>query len=543
MLRHALPIVALSLLSTPSFALPRNAPANLRSGANHHTGDDGFVDHLQREPKPGEDKLRMHEHFVAVRARLAAKHATRPELEAKRQKILAYLDRYIEQGTTPDNTHLPWSTPVFIDDKGTICAVGYLIEQSAGRPLAEKIATHHRYDFIEDIAKDMPEVRAWVEQSGFTLDELGQIQPGYPGPDVLQWRTWDLVKDTEIENGPYVNETMHGLIRNKRMQGLWTNRTAEDVVVGSGEFRNGRGTWTSTYANGMTLATGGYVANRPSGPWRFYHASGNLAAEGSFVRGQRSGAWRFYYDTKDKTPIATGKFLRSGYVTGTWKHYDATGALLASSVVATPSSWRRLPNQLFWSVGYLLDVVPGADKIQHQIHQGSIDGSQLRLDKLATADDQERVYFRYESDEVFDVDGYKLVPVDGGWRADDCKWSKARKRAARAGDLAKLHGLLFDGNDADTGEPTVATCQQGTRVSTERAARISTLVGSMKAVRAVSPKFIQQLALGDRDAQEEELSEDLMHVLAANMSLDIEWPHVDRRFIQVYETLPGYSRM
>ncbi|MEO7735099.1 MAG: hypothetical protein ABIY55_29355, partial [Kofleriaceae bacterium] len=71
-----------------SAALPPNAPATLRAGANHHTGDDGFVAHLGRAPRVGEEKLRMHEHFVAVRARLAARKATRPELEATRQQIL-----------------------------------------------------------------------------------------------------------------------------------------------------------------------------------------------------------------------------------------------------------------------------------------------------------------------------------------------------------------------------------------------------------------------------------------------------------------------
>src|SRR6476659_2669563 len=100
MLRHALPIALVTLASTASFALPPNAPRHLRTGANHHTGDDGFVAHQGHAPTPGEDeKLRMHEHFVAVRARLAAKPATRPELEARRQQILAHLDAYIAKGT------------------------------------------------------------------------------------------------------------------------------------------------------------------------------------------------------------------------------------------------------------------------------------------------------------------------------------------------------------------------------------------------------------------------------------------------------------
>jgi hypothetical protein len=72
-------------------------------------------------------------------------------------------------------------------------------------------------------------------------------------------------------------------------------------------------------------------------------------------------------------------------------------------------------------------------------------------------------------------------------------------------------------------------------VSQARAARIATLVGSMKEVRAASPAFVQQLLL-DPDA-----STDLTNVIASSMSLDIEWPHVDGRFIQVYKTLPGYA--
>jgi hypothetical protein len=508
-----------------SSALPPTAHHGLRPGANHHTGDDGFVAHLGREPRPGEEKLRMHEHFVAVRARLAARKATRPELEATRQKILSYLDDYIAKGTTPDNTHLPWRTPVFIDDQHTICAVGYLIEQSAGRPLAEKIAQQHRYDFIEDIAADMPEVQAWVEASGFTLDELGQIQPGYPGPDVLQWHEWMIAGETQIEDGAYDGEDGRGTFRHHKMEGTWVRETTEGVRLGTGRFHHGNGTWTSYFASGATLAEGTFVANVPDGAWRFYHESGNLAAEGSFAGGQRSGRWRFYYDTQAPTPIAVGRFAR-GYVAGTWRHYDVQGALLATSVVDTPASFRK-PDQLFWSIGYLVDIVPTSDHIEHHIHQGSIDGEAVRLDELATPDGQERLYLRGSSDDVFDAGGHKLVQLTRGWRADDCHWGQARKRAARTGDVSALHGLIFHATDE--------TCTTGVVVSRARAESITTLVHSMSEVRAVSPAFVKKVALG------EEAPEDLTNVIASNMSLDIEWPHVDRRFIEVFQTLPGYA--
>src|SRR5262245_47898614 len=229
-----LPAIALFLASGTSSALPPNAPPGLREGANHHTADDGFVAHQGREPRPGEERLRMREHFLAVRARLAAKPATRPDLEAKRKRILALLDAYIAKGTTPENDHLPWRTPVFIDDKGTICAVGYLIEQTAGRPLAESIASSHRYSFIEDIAKDMPEVRDWVAESGFTLDELGQIQPGYQGPDVLMWSP-GLFADAEdidkrITNGAWERDGLHGMLRKGKMEGVWMRVNEHDAV-------------------------------------------------------------------------------------------------------------------------------------------------------------------------------------------------------------------------------------------------------------------------------------------------------------------------
>jgi MORN repeat protein len=515
-----------------SLALPPNAPPGLRHGANHHTGDDGFVAHLGREPGPGDEKLRMHEHFVAVRARLAARKATRPELEAMRQKILAHLDAYIAKGTTPDNAHLPWRTPVFIDDDHTICAVGYLIEQTAGRALADKIAQDHRYDFIEDIARAMPEVRAWVEASGFTLDELGQIQPGYRGPEVLLWQVWHETEDTKIEDGAYEHATLVGAFRHHRMEGTWTRKTEDGVVLGLGQLHHGNGAWTSYFASGAKLAEGRYVHNKPDGAWRFYHESGNLAAEGNFLEGQRTGAWQFYYDAKEPTPIATGRFRNNGTIAGTWSHYDARGRLLATSVVNTPEQFHK-DHQLFWSIGYLVNIVPTADHIEHQIHQGSIDGDPIRLDMLATADGRDRIYVRDRGGEVFDVHGNKLVAVDGGWRADDCHWNKARKHAAQAGDVAALHGLIFAASDGTDG--TGDGCTTGGLVPEARAERIATLVGAMKEVRAASPQFLQKLALDG------EAPEDLTNVIASNMSLDIEWPHVDGRFIQVYKTLPGYA--
>ena len=134
----ALPL-SFAFVST-SDALPPGE-ARFREGANHKVGDDSFVERYGRAPGDGDrEALRMRTHLEHARARLAAAPPTRPELAARRAELLGYLGDYIAKGITPENTRLPWRTPVFIDDFDNICAVGYLIERSAGRALPERIA-------------------------------------------------------------------------------------------------------------------------------------------------------------------------------------------------------------------------------------------------------------------------------------------------------------------------------------------------------------------------------------------------------------------
>jgi hypothetical protein len=536
-----LPVMSVMVAAGTSAALPPNAPAHLRPGANHNTGDDGFAASQGRAPKAGEERLRMREHFLAVRAKLAAAKATRPELEAKRKKILGHLDAYIAKGTTPLNSHLPWRTPVFIDDDKTICAVGYLIEQTAGRAVADKIAETHRYSFIEDIARDMPEVAAWVAESGFTLEELGRIQPGYEGPDVLRWQdSYFVIRDGEnneikITDGTFAKKGLVGMMKKGRMDGAWVRKDDEGNVTGKGTFSNGSGPWTSFHANGQKLAEGAFTRNIPTGAWRFYHASGNLAAEGSFSAGQRAGAWSFYYDTAKPTLITAGKFAADGKVSGTWKHFDAQGKLLATTREDTPEAWTNTKQRpLFWNIGYLVDVVPGANRIQHQIHTGAMEGGDARLDALSL--DGERVYVK--KDRFFDGEGNQLVRMAGSWadawRADDCGWSGTRKKFARRGDASALNGLIYgDFYDDDK----VAACKPGALITGARAKKITAMVASMEEIRSASPAFMTKVALGEEVAEE-----DLPESLAASMTLDVTWPHVDGRFNDVYATLPGYAR-
>jgi hypothetical protein len=74
---------------------------------------------------------------------------------------------------------VPGRSPVFIDEKGRLCAVGYLIAGSAGRPLAERIDARHH---LADVRRmDVPAIDRWAERHGVTRRELAMIQPMYCG--------------------------------------------------------------------------------------------------------------------------------------------------------------------------------------------------------------------------------------------------------------------------------------------------------------------------------------------------------------------------
>ncbi|CAN5321079.1 hypothetical protein BH11MYX1_BH11MYX1_19430 [soil metagenome] len=527
-------IVGLWLAGTSSAQAPNTARA-FREGANHHLGDAAFVAEFGRPPTEHDEELRIRTHFLAVKELLASRSATRPELAANRAKLLAHFDDYIAKGTTPKNAHLPWRTPVFIDDEGTICAVGYLIEQSAGRLVAEKIASRHRYAYLEEIVAAMPEVQRWVEQSGFTLEELASIQPGYEGPDIARETGWTLASAT-IPDGEYARARVAGTIRHHHMQGMWSVTDGDGHVVGGGTFEHGAAAWYSLYADGTPMAAGRYVNDQPSGRWRFFHASGNLAAEGVLSHGSRDGRWRFFYDTPKHTELAVGRFDH-GWTIGTWRHFDADGKLLAVST-ATAADGR-----------FLLDVMPDRDRVDHQIDQQGNTGDHHRLDMMTRK--HEHIFVQEGVDAIYDQRGNELVHAGETWSARACGWSSERRRLARRGDISALHTLIMQDRFADR-----PGCEgAATGLSAERGSAIDTMLASVRAVRAQSPEFMTKVALGeatvhdatdpDADPEADLLGrgevEDLAKVLAANMTWYIEWPHIDGRFVAVYATLAGIT--
>ena len=133
------------------------------------------------------EQERIQTHLSYVEQLLRTAHATNltNNQQANRSFILDILQQYWTCGIFPTNRDYPDERkPCFIDADGNICAVGYLIEQTKGRQLAEDINAKHQYDFLLNMNE--PAIQAWADEYGLTLEECAMIQPTYGAPPAEQ---------------------------------------------------------------------------------------------------------------------------------------------------------------------------------------------------------------------------------------------------------------------------------------------------------------------------------------------------------------------
>ena len=154
---------------------------------NSVIGDESYVQIYGESPeKHTPDHIRIQTHLDYVEGVLRNRptnHLT-AEQKANRLKYLDLLNKYIALGEFPHNDGHPDNRrPTFVSENGHICAVGWLVKQTAGSEIIQEINREFKYDFIPDI--DHPVFLGWVEQSGFTIEELAMIQPMY-GPIVTE---------------------------------------------------------------------------------------------------------------------------------------------------------------------------------------------------------------------------------------------------------------------------------------------------------------------------------------------------------------------
>lgn len=157
---------------------------NKKNTVNPIIGDESYVMLTGTQPDQYSDeheRVKAHLSYVENKLREKSVEGLTEKQKQNREKVLNHLRDYWSNGAYPKNYDYPDERrPCFIDRDGTICAVGYLIEKTAGLEVAQKINEKHQYDFLLDMHE--PVIEAWAEENGFTMEECATIQPAYGSP-------------------------------------------------------------------------------------------------------------------------------------------------------------------------------------------------------------------------------------------------------------------------------------------------------------------------------------------------------------------------
>lgn len=211
-----------------------------------------------------------------------------------RAHLIELLDAYRVAGQFPLNHYRAERIPVFIDEHGTHCAVGYLMMRSGYEALAQRISHSDNYVWVKDI-KD-PEALAWQNYSGFTMEELKLIQGAYDWYPPNAWISPDKYETPQMPicTTAYFDENHNGEITLRKEERVWCKGE------GNGKVINGK--WEQNYA--------------PGKPW----------IKGYFINGQRSGEWEEYYP--GTTTLCRTESWRRNKLNGVRKRFDRQSKLV-----------------------------------------------------------------------------------------------------------------------------------------------------------------------------------------------------------------------
>lgn len=143
-------------------------------------GDISFLNRYHELPGDhASEQIRIQTHlsYVEQILRAASVHRLTRKQQRNREVVLGLLHNYWSTAVFPKNYDHPGRRPCFIDRDGNICAVGYLIEKTESRQLAEKINKKHQYAFLLDMKEEV--IRQWADKNGLTEEECAMIQPSY----------------------------------------------------------------------------------------------------------------------------------------------------------------------------------------------------------------------------------------------------------------------------------------------------------------------------------------------------------------------------
>lgn len=180
-MQKIIPILSVTLISILIFSFEK---IDNTQKINPVIGDISFIKKFGCLPdKNTNEDVRINTHLEYAESLLRKKDVSNLPalLKQTRSQLLNLLHNYWTAGIFPRNYDYTNRKPCFIDRDNRICAVGYLIEKTAGRKTAGQINTRHKYD--EVLAIKDKDVDSWIANSGLTKEECAMIQPMYgPAP-------------------------------------------------------------------------------------------------------------------------------------------------------------------------------------------------------------------------------------------------------------------------------------------------------------------------------------------------------------------------
>ncbi len=125
----------------------------------------------------GKELIALHLSLVEQALRAKDTKGLSAAQKANRKNCLDHLHEYWLAGNFPINEDYSYRTPIFIDNHDNFCAVGYLIKASGNEAIIRKIAANTNDAYVKDMR--YPELGAWANEYGFSINELAWIQPTY----------------------------------------------------------------------------------------------------------------------------------------------------------------------------------------------------------------------------------------------------------------------------------------------------------------------------------------------------------------------------
>lgn len=128
---------------------------------------------MQERLLEAREARRLVHHFGEVLRRLQSRDtgALLPRVRRRRALQIRALSNYRARGRFPANDRQREPTPIFVDGRGTHCAMAHLVQTSGARRLVERIASRRNFATIRDLGDD-GELREWLRAHGLTVAEV-----------------------------------------------------------------------------------------------------------------------------------------------------------------------------------------------------------------------------------------------------------------------------------------------------------------------------------------------------------------------------------